>query len=128
MRRLLLAILLIAACRPKAESPEAEMAEQAADQKAAETAIAAAVNRFVVHYDSGHVDSLLAFYAPDAHLLIPNQPAVVGQAAIKAVFEQWLAGKPQLKMVTEAVSASGDLALERGTYEETVTPSGSGTA
>jgi ketosteroid isomerase-like protein len=123
----ILAVLSLTACRPRAESPEAAMARQAADQKAAEEAIAAAQERFVLHYNSGHADSLAAFYAPDAHLMPSNLPTVVGTAAIQAAFTQALASKGQLKLVTESVSASGDLAVERGTYEETYTPPGSST-
>lgn len=112
-------------CRPRAETPEAIMARQAADQKAAEDAIRPLVERFVTHYNSGHADSLAAFYTPDAHLMPANLPAMVGQAAIQTAFSQALASKGQLTLVTESISASGDLAVERGTYEETYTPPGS---
>ncbi len=124
----LLTLLSLAACRPRAESPEAAMARQTADQKAAEEAIALAQASFVLHYNSGHPDSLAAFYLPDAHLMPSNLPAVVGTAAIQAAYTQALASKGQLKLVTESVSASGDLAVERGTYEETYTPPGSSTS
>lgn len=121
------AVLSLAACRPRAETPEALLARQAADQQAAEQGIAAAQERFVLHYNSGHPDSLAALYAPDAHLMPANLPAVVGTAAIQAAFAQAVASKGQLKLVTEAVTASGDLAVERGIYEETYTPPGSST-
>ena len=124
---IVLALGLLASCRPKAETPEAAMARQAADQKAAEDAIRPLVERFATQFNSGHADSLAAFYAPDAHLMLPNAPAVVGPTAIKAALEQWLAAKPTIKFVTEAVTASGDLAVERGSYEETTTPVGSRT-
>jgi len=122
--RLLLAILALAACRPRAETPEAALARQAADQQAAEDAIRPLMERYVTHYNSGHADSLAAFYAPDAHLMPANLPEVVGQAAIQAAFSQAMASKGQLKLVTEEIVASGDLAVERGTYEETYTPPG----
>jgi ketosteroid isomerase-like protein len=117
----LLSLALLAACRPRAETPEAAMTRQAADQQAAEDAIRPLVERFVTHYNSGHADSLAAFYAPAAHLMPSNLPAVVGQAAIEAAFEQAARSKGTLKLVTEAITASGDLAVERGTYEETYT-------
>jgi uncharacterized protein (TIGR02246 family) len=123
----MLAVLAISACRPRAETPEAALARQAADQKAAETAIRPLVQHFVTHYNSGHADSLASFYAPDAHLMPANLPVVVGQAAIEAAFSQALASKGQLTLVTESITASGDLAVERGTYEETYTPPGSST-
>jgi uncharacterized protein (TIGR02246 family) len=121
-------ILSGAACRPRAETPEAALARQAADQKAAEDAIRPLVEHFVTHYNSGHADSLAAFYAPDAHLMPANLAEVVGQTAIQAAFAQALASKGQLKLVTEEISASGDLAVERGTYEETYTPPGASAA
>jgi ketosteroid isomerase-like protein len=124
MRPLILLLLATAGCRPRAETPEAALARQATDQKAAEDAIRPAVERFVTHYNSGHADSLAAFYAPDAHLLPANLPAIVGQAAIQEAFARALQSKGQLKLVTEAITASGDLALERGTFEETYTPPG----
>jgi len=123
----LLSLGLLTACRPEAETAEAVMARQAADQQAAEAAIRPLVERFVTHYNSGHADSLAAFYAPDAHLMPANLSAVVGQEAIKTAFEQATASKGTLKLVTEAISASGDLAVERGSYEETYTPPGSAT-
>lgn len=117
----LLALGFLAGCRPKAESPEVAMTRQAAEQKAAEDGIRPLVERFVTHYNSGHADSLAAFFAPDAHLMPFNLPAVVGRAAIQAAFEQAAKSKGTLKLVTEEIVASGDLAVERGTYEETYT-------
>jgi len=122
-----LSLGLVVACRPRAETPEAALARQATDRKAADDAIRPLVARFATLFNSGHADSLAAFYAPDAHLMLPNQPAVVGPAAIKVALEQWLAAKPTIKFVTEAVEASGDLAVERGSYEETAVPAGSKT-
>ena len=123
----LLTLALLASCRPRAESPEAALTRQAAEQQAAEGAIRPLVERFVTHYNSGHADSLAAFYAPDAHLMPANLQPVVGQAAIQAAFEQAARSKGTLKLVTESISASGDLAVERGTYEETYTLPGSTT-
>ena len=125
MRPYLVLLTAVLACRPKAESPEAAMTRQAAEQKAAEDAIRPLVERFVLHYNSGHADSLAAFYAPDAHLMPANLPAVVGQAAIQKAFEQAVQSKGTLKLVSEAITASGDLAVERGTFEETYTLPGS---
>ncbi|HTL05945.1 MAG TPA: nuclear transport factor 2 family protein [Gemmatimonadales bacterium] len=124
---ILLLAAACAACRPKAESPEAAMTRQAAEQKAAEDAIRPLVDRFVLHYNSGHADSLAAFYAPDAHLMPANLPGVVGQAAIQKAFEQAVQSKGTLKLVSEAITASGDLAVERGTFEETYTLPGTTT-
>jgi ketosteroid isomerase-like protein len=121
-------VLSSSACRPRAETPEAALARQAADQQAAEDAIRPLMERYVTHYNSGHADSLAAFYAADAHLMPANLPAVVGQAAIQAAFSQAMAGKGQLKLVTEEIIASGNLAVERGTYEETYTPPGASAA
>ncbi|HEV8613289.1 MAG TPA: nuclear transport factor 2 family protein, partial [Gemmatimonadales bacterium] len=52
---------------------------------------------------------------------------IVGAAAIRNAFTQAAASKGQLKLVTEAVSAVGGFAVERGTYEETYTLPGTTT-
>jgi uncharacterized protein (TIGR02246 family) len=63
-----------------------------------------------------------ALYAEDAILLLPNQAAVQGRAAIQAALETSPASNFQLQILE--IEGRGDLAYERGTYSETVTPTG----
>ena len=68
-------------------------------------------------YTTGDVESLVSIFAEDAWQMPPNHPALVGRAAIR---EFWAAafswGKWDFTLDTQAVAASGPLAVERGQY------------
>jgi len=63
------------------------------------------------------------FYTADAAKMDPNQPALVGQQAIRAAcqkyFDQYT---DEGRSTLEEVRVSGDLAVARGTWEGTSTP------
>jgi len=64
-----------------------------------------------------------ALYADDAMILLPNQAAVQGRAAIQA----GMAASPPLsnfQMPVLEIEGRADLAYARGTYSMTVTPAG----
>jgi ketosteroid isomerase-like protein len=64
-----------------------------------------------------------ALYAEDAIVLLPNQAAVQGKAAIQA----WMEAPPPIsnfQVQTLEIEGRGDLAYERTTYSMTVTPAG----
>lgn len=112
MRRLVPALSLIAtlvACQPAA--PKVDVAAE----EAAIRAQVAAFNAAVAAYDDS---AAAAIYAPDAVLLPPNQGRQTGTAAL----EQMIAGLEPLKAtfvvtpVTVVIAASGDLAVEEGTW------------
>jgi len=112
MRRLVFALSLtiaLAACQPTAPK-----VDPAAEEQAIRTQVAV-FNAGVRAYDEAAIASV---YAPDAVLLPPNQARLVGTAAI----EQMFAGMEPLKAtmvvtpVTIVISASGDLAVEEGTW------------
>ncbi len=66
-----------------------------------------------------------AFYAPDAVLMPPNQPAVVGREGIRAALQGMMdAGVTSLKLETIEVGSAGDLAWERGKYTLSISPPG----
>ena len=112
MRRLVPTLLLLpilAACQPAAPTVDA------AAEELAIRAQVAAFNTAVAAYDSLAVGAL---YAQDAVLLPPNQERLVGTAGIR----QFFAGLQQLNVsmaITPAVivvAASGDIAMEEGTW------------
>jgi len=74
-------------------------------------------------------DSAIAdLYAVDAVVLPPNSAKVSGREAVRAFWQSLWAAKPTLTLTTVAVtsSASGDLAVEEGTYTLAITmPDGS---
>jgi len=123
MRRLVPALSLVAtlaACQPAAPKVDAAAEEQAirAQVTAFNTAVAA-------YNDS----AAAAIYAPDAVFLPPNQGRQTGTAFL----EQMIAGFEPLKAtfvvttVNIVVAASGDMAVEEGTWVTTI-PASSGAA
>ena len=122
MRRLLPALPLLialAACQPA--TPKVDMA---AEEQAIRAQVAA-FNAAVAAYNDSAV---AAVYAPDAVILPPNQGRQTGTAAI----EQMIAGLEPLKAtfavtpVGITIAASGDLAVEEGTWTMAV-PNANGT-
>ncbi len=66
------------------------------------------------------------FYAPDAVLMSPNQPAIVGRENIRVALQGMMdAGVTSLKLETIEIGSAGDLAWERGKYTLSMTPPGS---
>ena len=66
-----------------------------------------------------------AFYAPDAVLMSPNQPAIIGRENIRVALQGMMdAGVTSLKLETIEIGSAGDLAWERARYTLSMTPSG----
>ena len=116
MRRLsasLFLLPLLAACQPAAPKVDTAAEEQAI------RAQIAAFNTAVAAYDSA---GLAALYAQDAALLPPNQGRLEGAAAIQQMF----AGMRQMNVsmvvtpLVVVVAASGDIAMEEGTWTLTM--------
>lgn len=70
-----------------------------------------------------NVDSLVAYYADDAALLLANAPTTKGRDAIRKGFTDMLGAGVSLSwQATDAdVARSGDLGYTLGTYEESTT-------
>jgi ketosteroid isomerase-like protein len=116
MRRLVPALSLVAilaACQPAA--PKVDLAAE----EAAIRAQVAGFNAAVAAYDDS---AAVTIYAPDAVLMPPNQERQTGTV----VLEQMIAGLEPLKAtfavtpIAIMVTASGDLALEEGTWKTSV--------
>jgi uncharacterized protein (TIGR02246 family) len=61
------------------------------------------------------LDRVVAYYAADAVLLPPGEPAVVGRAAIRPRYEALFAGfNPQIVTRIDEACASGSLGFVRG--------------
>ncbi len=121
MRRLIPTLLLLpilAACQPAAPKVDTAAEEQAI------RAQVTAFNAAVAAYDG---PALAAIYAPDAILLAPNQGRLQGTADITQFFQgmKQVQAKMVITPVAIEVAASGDLALEEGTWTTTLpTPAG----
>ncbi len=116
MRPLLASLLLLpvlAACQPAAPTVDLAAEEEAI------LAQVVAFNAAVAAYDGA---ATAAVYATDAVILPPNQERQTGSAW----FESMITGLEQLKgtfvvtPVAIVVAASGDLAVEEGTWKSTI--------
>ena len=109
---LVLALVALAACAPKVNDP--------ADVQAIKDASLA----WDKAWESGDAEALVSrFYTPDAVTMAPNQPAAVGQQAIRAASQEYFDQyTEEARGTLEDVRVSGDLAVARGTSEGTSTP------
>ena len=65
--------------------------------------------------------------AEDVVLMPPSAPSVVGRAATVAFMQEFLERFDlQIRYSSDEVQVRGDLAFDRGTYSQTVTPRGGG--
>lgn len=118
----LAAVLLVPACgQPKPEAVETKAApvvDAAAVQQQIEATNAATVKAWLAR-DTANVSRS---YAPEAVVMMPNEPAWVGAEKIHAGLVGFLAQATltDVTMKTEDVTAAGDLAVETGSYEWTL--------
>ena len=112
---LALALVPLSACAPKVNDPadmQAMKDMQAVWDKAA---------------NAGNTEAAVAFYTAEAMRMEPNQPAVVGQQAIRASLQKYFDRyTDQVRNVADDVRVSGDLAVARGSFEGTSTPKAGG--
>lgn len=124
MRLVLMAVL--AACRTT-ETPEQAATRLARESAEATVAIRGLSNEFGRLFSAGQWDSLAAMYTPDAVVMAPNTPAMVGREAIRAGFADMTGQMASftLTMWTDTVLANGPLAVEQGRYADSgTTPAG----
>jgi ketosteroid isomerase-like protein len=117
---LILAVLVVAACKPRsdtnavAQSGETRAASDAATARTAIERINANVVRW---YATGQADSIADAYAPDAWLMPPSSAPIVSRDSIRAFAKGGLAGGAwRFTLTSQDVAASGDIAVERGKY------------
>jgi ketosteroid isomerase-like protein len=117
------ALLALAACAPKPETPEQMAARMKVESDSAKIEIEAALAHIAQQFVAGNVDSVVMAYTEDAVVMEPNAPPVRGRAAIKALFAEALSwGKNELSTAVTRVDANGPLAVAQGTYFENLTP------
>ena len=117
------ALLALAACAPRQETPEQTSARMKAESDTAKTALQAGFDRFCRNWGAGQADSVAMFYAEDAVAMYPNEQAVKGRAAILAELNKFLTyGQYQCSVTVTGVEANGPLAVAWYTYVETFKP------
>ena len=122
--------LLLTACqggdRPASNTAEVN-GTAAVDTGADEQAIRGQVDRWLQLVKAKDAASIAELYAEDGVVMPPNAPIGKGRAAIQQTWASMM-GTPgfSLTFTPEQVvlSSSGDMALDRGTYQLTVAPSG----
>jgi len=94
---------------------------------AAEEAIRGQVDRWLQLLKAGDAAAIAELYTEDGAVMPPNAPIAKGRAAIQQTWAS-LMKTPGFALTFApeqiVVSASGDLALDRGTYSLTVAPDG----
>ncbi len=124
LRRLAgVALLALAACAPRQETPEQMAARMKAEADSARPALQAALDAYARHLAAGQADSLAMFYAEDAVFMAPNAPAIRGRAAIQAMLTEFLQmGTYRATFRTIGVDVNGPLAVQQYAYVMTFTP------
>ena len=124
------AALLLPACQAgeKSESNTAEMNGTAAlDTGADEQAIRGQVDHWLQLVKAKDAAGIAALYAEDGAVMPPNAPIGKGRAAIQQTWAS-LMQTPGFALTFApeqiVVSASGDMALDRGTYRLALAPHG----
>jgi uncharacterized protein (TIGR02246 family) len=67
---------------------------------------------FAQHLNAGDIDALVDLYEPDGRLVQRDGRLASGMAAIRAIFERVIAGKPHIAVqIAKVVSNDRDLAI-----------------
>lgn len=113
------AISLTACMKPAGETPEQTNARTQAESDSARTVITANARRYERAVMSGNMDSLAAMYASNAIIMPPNMGMAHGSDAIKTTFHNMMSSTPPtaFTVTPRTVSASGDVAIEDGTWK-----------
>jgi ketosteroid isomerase-like protein len=94
-----------------------------AESDSAKSVLQAGLDRLCRYKAAGRADSLAMFYAEDAVLMMPNEAAIKGRAAIQAELANYLSnGTYHCTLTTTGVEANGPLAGHWYTYVETFKP------
>lgn len=121
----LLVIMLgvLAACRPAGPSTSADVAQDLA-------AIDRARSAYEEAWRSADAARIAGQYTAEAAVLYPNQPAVIGRAAItdyfRGFFEEFV--QDSFALASAEVHVTGDWAFDRGTYLWSARPRAGGAA
>ncbi len=104
-------LLLVSACAQKVNDPADVQAVKNMDPM------------FDKPYNAGNAEALVSDnYTNDAVRFIPNAPSAVGKEAVRASFQEYFSQfSNEIRVVTDDVRVSGDLAVAKGTYDNKAT-------
>lgn len=87
-------------------------------------------NAYASAWRAGSAGDVTNLYADDALVLYPNQPALVGRAAIQMYFKQFFDDfiQNEFELTSAEIQITGSWAFDRGTYTWKGTPKAGGPA
>jgi ketosteroid isomerase-like protein len=110
------ATALLVACQA-AETPQQAQARMEKESQAFTAAATATAKRYASWVAAGQADSIAGIFTEQGREMPPNEPAVVGRAAIKTYEARNAATfASKLAIRGESYMASGPLGVERGSY------------
>jgi uncharacterized protein (TIGR02246 family) len=120
--------LLLPACQAGKPANTAEANSTAAvDAGADEQAIRGQVDRWLQLVKAKDAAAIAKLYAEDGAVMPPNAPIAKGRAAIQQTWASMMS-TPGFNLTFKpdqiVLSSSGDMALDRGTYQLVIAPSG----
>lgn len=118
----MIAVASLTACQ-QPETAEQVHARMQMESDSARVALEAKAAEFVAAFNAGNAEAVAAFYAPDAVVMPPDVPAVVGRDAIRASLEAMMGQMPPgsvFALRLGSVSANGPIAVERGEWSSTM--------
>ena len=112
--------MVLAAC---ASAPQEPASDGQAETEAVVETIEDLEAQYAFAIDLGDLEAILAIYSEDGAHMVPNQPAVIGKSAIRALWEERFEQNDYQSTATvEGVRVSGDLAVARTTINGRTTP------
>ena len=113
-------VTVLAACAPASQEP---VSGGAAETEAVVEAIEDLEAQYASAITSGDLEAILGIYADDGIHMVPNQPAHIGESAIRTLWEERFAQTVfETNTTVEEVRVSGDLAISRMSMRGTTTP------
>ena len=98
-----------------------------ADKRKAKEIIREQHHQATVALSAGDLDTMMAVYADGVVMLPPNEPARVGTAAVRSMWESVLETfAVDVSVDVEEVEVLGEWAFERGTFNMRLTPKSGG--
>jgi len=87
-------------------------------------------NAYASAWRAGNAADVAGLYADDALVLYPNEPPVVGKAAIQTYFDQFFGDfiQDEFELTSAEIEIAGSWAFDRGTYRWKGTPKAGGPA
>ena len=120
----LLAVTIVACAPPPAEEA---MVDKGTAKQADLDAITQLSDGFVTAMNAGDIESLVGSFTDDAIRMPPNEPSIVGAAALRSYFQALHEQSDStVTVLLDETEVAGEWAYSRGTYTVEIQPKGEG--